>query len=158
MRNKRPRQLDGTWFAVPLLDGGYGIGLVARYSPQVGVALCYFFAPRRESLPSVGDLTDYSAKDAIRVIRVSDIGLAEAEWPQIGRAGEWIRSEWPVPTFVRKDPLCERAWKIHYSDDDPRMMLGEEPEPYESELEKASIFGDQAIVRLLTHLLTGCSA
>lgn len=38
---------EGSRFAVPLRQGGYAVGLVARVNPR-GVLLGYFFGPRHD--------------------------------------------------------------------------------------------------------------
>jgi hypothetical protein len=42
---------EGTWFAVPLHQGGYGGGVVARAKRTC--ILAYLFGPRRESIPKL---------------------------------------------------------------------------------------------------------
>jgi hypothetical protein len=45
---------EGDWFAVPLREGGFAIGVIARVMPRKeGVVLGYFFGPRRNAVPTV---------------------------------------------------------------------------------------------------------
>ncbi len=127
---------EGTWFAVPLRQGGFAVGLVARATGKGKVILCYFFGPRGISLPTLADVEQLTQREAIRVLRAGDLSLIRHEWPIIGESMTWKRSAWPMPPFVRRDLLTRKAWRVYHSDTDPNLMDREEPERYESTLEK----------------------
>jgi hypothetical protein len=55
MGSQKINYREGDWFAVPLRDGGYAVGLVARMDNRGGV-LGYFFGPRRDDVPSPSDV------------------------------------------------------------------------------------------------------
>jgi len=76
---------EGSWFAVPLRQGGFGLGLVARATEEGKVIVCYFFGPRRETVPVLADARHAKASDAVRVARVGDLFLLRGQWPIIGR-------------------------------------------------------------------------
>lgn len=103
---------EGMWFSIPL-DLPF-VGVIARSNPRGFVALVYIFsgdalAPRADVRPT----------DAVRVMRVSDLYLRSGRWKVIGESAEWDRRKWPVPAFVRKDPLrADRRWRVEYDDDD----------------------------------------
>lgn len=64
-----PRELahrEDDVFAVPLRDGGYGIGVVARRDGKRAV-LGYFFDPRYDSPPAVHNIGGLTALDAVLV-------------------------------------------------------------------------------------------
>ncbi len=145
---------EGSWFAVPLRQGGFGLGLVARATEEGKVIVCYFFGPRRETVPVLADARHAKASDAVRVARVGDLFLLRGQWPIIGRFREWTRSEWPIPPFVRRDPLSRKAWRVYYLDNDPSVIDREEPDEYDSPLEAASLLGAGAAELVLTKLLT----
>lgn len=144
---------EGTWFALPLRQGGYAVGLVARSTTKGKVILCYFFGPRLKLVPILGDIEQLKPGDAIRVVQVGDLGLIRGQWPVIGQATMWNRSEWPMPQFVRRCPLSRRAWRVFRSDTDPAVVESEEPEPYESTLESDGLHGAGSAEILLTKLL-----
>jgi hypothetical protein len=116
---------EGNWFAVPLRDGGFGVGVVARANPK-GALLGYFFGPRRTSVPSIDDVADLKAETALLVGRFGYLGLKHGTWPIIGRIGDWNRTEWPMPVFVRYEQLTGRSFAVFYDDDDPVRLLREE--------------------------------
>src|SRR5262249_45824417 len=45
---------EGTWFAVPLQNGGCGIGRIARHTVEGYVLLAYFFGPKKVNVPTPG--------------------------------------------------------------------------------------------------------
>jgi len=112
---KRPGYEEGTWFAVPLRDGGYGVGLVARKARR-GVLLGYFFGPRRRDVPKPSDVESLTPDQAILVKLFGDLGLLEGSWPIIGRSANWNRKAWPLPAFGRVVDFTGRALRIEYSD------------------------------------------
>lgn len=116
---------EGSWIAVPLRDGGWSVGLVARCDGQ-GIALGYFFGPRRETVPELADVVDLEPADAIYRKRFGDLGLIDGDWPVLGEAEDWSRAAWPVPPLARIDAEADRAWISIYADDDLR-FLGEDP-------------------------------
>ena len=146
---------EGTWFGVPLQEGGFAVGVVARATAKGKVILCYFFGPRRIAVPVLDDIERLEPSDAVRVLRVGDLGLIRGEWPIIGQTTSWKRSDWPMPPFVRRDPLSRRAWRVYHSDTDPNLIDREEPEPYESALEVEGLSGSVAAETKLTKMLIG---
>lgn len=92
---------EGDWFAVPLEDGGYAVGLIARYRRAYrGYVFCYFFGPRRSELPALSELQGLTPADAIDVMLVSDRGLLEGLYPILGSSPDWDPARWPFPLFT----------------------------------------------------------
>jgi hypothetical protein len=107
---------EGDWFAVPLRNGGFAVGLVARANPKAAL-LGYFFGPERKGIPSPDDLPGLRAKDAVLVGMFGHLGLTQGSWPTIGRLTNWDRAEWPMPVFLRVEELTGRAFNVFYADD-----------------------------------------
>lgn len=128
-----------TWFGVPLRQGGFAAGVVARVTTEGKVILCCFFGPRQAVVPELAELDRLRPREAVRVVRVGDLALIRGEWPIIGKTISWKRSDWPVPPFVRRDDLSRKAWRVQYSDADPNAIDHEEPEQYESKLERDAV-------------------
>jgi hypothetical protein len=117
VRKPRPPRInykEGDWFAVPLRDGGYAVGLVARMNGK-GIVLGYFFGPRRSEPPSLGELANLAPEEAIDVSMFGDLGLIRKEWPPIGAGPGWDRDRWPIPGFGRG--LGELYLRIEYGED-----------------------------------------
>lgn len=94
---------EGTWFGVPLHDGGYSVGLVARADGR-GSILGYFFGSEQRNLITLDDVTAFGPEDAVLVTVFGDLGLLKGVWPIIGQAKDWSRSDWPMPLFGRTVP------------------------------------------------------
>lgn len=157
MGRKRLPYKEGDWFSVPLKDGTYGVGLVAR-SPKGGkVLLGYFFGPKRATPPSVDDIARLEKEDAVLVARFGDLGLYNGEWSVVGRSGPWDRTAWPMPAFARTASTdSSRAYLTLYADDDPTQTLRETACDAEeaSRFPQDGVWGYGAIEVILTDLLS----
>jgi len=151
-----PTYSEGDWFAVPLRDGGFAVGIIARAMPRKeGVLLGYFFGPRRDEVPALEELGDLSAPDAVMIEMFGDLGLIRGEWPLLGRVNGWDRSAWPTPEFGRFEELTGRAFRVIYDDDNPNRVVREEQvDPNElAGLPKDGLSGAGAVERMLTRML-----
>lgn len=144
---------EGTWFAVPLRSKGFAVGVVARTSPGGGIVLAYFFGKKWDRPPTLGEIKGLHPEEALRVLRVGDLGLIDRTWPVLGRDPDWRRGEWPVPPFARKDDLSRRAWRVHYSDRDANLVESETPISYDTNVERDAVLGAGAAEIVLTKLL-----
>jgi hypothetical protein len=144
---------EGSWFAIPLGNGGYATGLVARLSPQGKVMLAYLFGPTHWTRPTLADVQELKPADALKVIRTGDVAVANGRWPVIGNVLDFRREEWPVPMFIRRADTLKRAWQSTYADD-PARPEREVSVPYETQgLESDSLFGYGSTELLMTKLL-----
>ncbi len=66
--------------------------MVARSDPQGVVLLGYFFGPRLASADAAV-LDDLDPANAILRVRFGALGLRNGEWPILGMAPKWDRSE-----------------------------------------------------------------
>jgi hypothetical protein len=118
---------EGTWFAFPLKNGGYGVGLVAR-SPKNGrVLFGYFFGPRREKIPGLDEVASLEPSAAVARLIFGDLGLINGEWKILGHSEAWDRNRWPMPHFAKVTDLAgyHVASKRQYSDNNPAELIGE---------------------------------
>lgn len=143
---------EGSVFLVPLRGGGYARGVVARTTVHGRVLLGYFFGPRLESAASA-NLADLDPANAILRVRFGDLGLINGEWSIVGQVPKWNRAQWPIPDFVRRDPLRKmKARIVRYSDDDPNRIEDEHPIDDGLGLEADALYGYGAIEIRLTNL------
>jgi hypothetical protein len=150
----KPLYREGSWFAVPLLDGGYAWGMVARLAPASKIMLAYLFGPRLPRPPGLAQLDTLRPEDALRVLRVGDMALASGHWPVLGESAVWQASEWPVPQFLRRAEALRRAWRVTYSDADPGRSEREEAVPFDTPgMASDSLYGYGSTELLLTRLL-----
>jgi hypothetical protein len=116
---KRIAYQEGQWFAVPLCDGGYAVGILVRGSSRTRGGLGYFFGPRSTNLPDSSDLASYHPEEAILIAWFGGLGLAEGNWPLIESDRTFRRPDWPVPSFKRISPLApEKGWLVEYDQND----------------------------------------
>jgi len=118
---KRPKYGEGDWFAVPLRDGGYATGIIARMNPN-GVLLGYFFGPRHDDVPVLADVYHLVAENACLVGKFGHLGLKDGTWPILGCLSVWDRDLWPMPVFVRYEELTGRTFHMYYGDDPNRLV------------------------------------
>ena len=117
--SRKVRYTEGEWFAVPLRDGGFATGVIARAAPRGRVLLGYFFGPRRQSLPGVGELRDFRPEWAVLVTRFGDLSLVDGTWPILGKTENWNRERWPMPDFIRTDVISGSRQRVRYDQSDP---------------------------------------
>ncbi len=145
---------EGTWFAIPLREGGYATGRVARHSPNGEIILAYFFGPKRETIPALEELEQVASDSAIKIAQVGALGIIEGSWPVVGDLPSWEREKWPIPVFIRRDDIGKMAWRVVYADDNPNWVVSEERIPYESSgYERDSLLGAGAAEIILTQML-----
>jgi hypothetical protein len=146
---------EGDVFAVSLRGGGFALGVVARAPKQGKILLGYFFRHRFATVPTANEVPKLRPEDAIKVVRFGDLFLMGGDWPIISHLADWKSEEWPVPKFVRHDPLSKKAWLISYADADPSIEIGEERCEFEiMNYERASLLGAGAVELALTKLLS----
>jgi hypothetical protein len=141
---------------VPLNNGGFARGVIARARPKGRLLLGYFFGPRIEG-PNEVSLLDLDPTQPLIRLTFGDLGLNNGTWPIVGTVPDWDRTKWPMPNFVRRDPISQRAWLVEYSDQDPSVLIAEYPTEYDSPLLTDSTYGCGAVEIELTQLL-GCAA
>jgi hypothetical protein len=146
---------EGSVFLIPLRDGGVARGVVARTAPKGRVLLGYFFGPRLEREVSA-TLDDLSPDRALASIRFGDLRLIKRQWKVIGSVPNWHRAEWPMPNFVRRDPISGKAWLVRYSDVDPLHSVSEPLSNYDDfgGLASDGLYGAEAAERWISKLLS----
>ncbi len=71
---------EGDWFAVPLGNDRYGVGVIARAAPRGKILLGYFFDRFFQGIPQLSRLEDLTPDKAIEVVRFGDLSLFNREW------------------------------------------------------------------------------
>jgi len=104
----------GTTFLVPLRDGGFALGVLAR-ADENGSALGYFFGPRVSGVDEV-ELDRIDPGDALLVGMFGDLELIRGNWPVVGKVRGWSSDRWPIPPMSRIDEKAGRAWLSTYDD------------------------------------------
>jgi hypothetical protein len=154
MASRKVNYSEGDWFAVPLLDGDHGLGVIARVGAR-GVLLGYFFGPRFHEIPKLQEVPPLKPRQAALVALFGDLHLIEGTWQILGRREGWRRERWPAPPFGRVNEVDNAAWKVWYSEEDLTTILEEEECEIEeaAELPPDSLLGAGAVEIVLTRCL-----
>lgn len=153
---RKVKYSEGTWFAIPLREGGFALGLVARATPKGPQILAYLFGPKRDGMPTLAQTADLRASSAVKVLRAGDLHLLDGRWKVLGESSDFRREEWPFPRFVRNEEIGRRSWVVEYAEDDPGRVVAEVPVEFgSSTLERDSLYGAGAVEIVLTRLLGG---
>ncbi|MCC6552145.1 MAG: immunity 26/phosphotriesterase HocA family protein [Polyangiaceae bacterium] len=101
----------GTAFLVPLRDGGFALGVLAR-ADKKGSAFGYFFGPRVSSAAEVR-LDRVVPEDALLVGMFGDLEIIRGNWPIIGKIDTWSPDRWSMPPYrgstrMLAEPGCRR--------------------------------------------------
>ena len=117
---KKKNYGEGDWFGVPLKQGGYALGIIARSSHKSPSCLGFFFGSIYVNLPTIEKTQLLQAKNAVLIAWFGDLGLINGAWPIIGPSVKFDKKGWPVPLFKRIDNLdSNRGWLIEYPQDEP---------------------------------------
>lgn len=143
----------GTCFAVPLDDGGFAYGIVARLNGK-GIVLGYFFAPRVSGVEKSIDIAGFSANDAVFICRFGDLGLIKNEWIIINELPDWNPAEWPIPPFFKLDAVDPTQAYLEYYDDNLARLREEKVSPeLKDKYPRDGLYGYGAVEKALNHIL-----
>jgi hypothetical protein len=147
---------EGDWFAVPLREGGFAVGVVARTN-QKGGMFGYFFGPKRAEVPALEDVAGLAPADAVLVGTFGDLGLIRGTWPLLGPCPHWERDRWPMPPLIRYEELTGRSFRVYYADDDPNHVIREEQIPPGATRDgpEDGLMGAGFVEKRLTRVLAG---
>ena len=147
---------EGTLFAIPLRNGGFAVGLIARATKKGPWVLAYLFGPKRDAIPTLSQVSELDPSSAIKIARISDLHLINGTWPILGRSSDFRRSRWPFPRFLRSDEIGRRAWAIEYAEDDPGCEIAQHPIAFgTSQLDDDAGCGAGFVEVVLTKILGG---
>src|SRR5579883_1033561 len=159
MARRKRNYREGDVFAVPLRNGEYAIGIVARFS-RGGIALGYFFGPRLEHLPQISEIKNLAPQNAVLIRLFGDLGLLNEEWPILGSIAGGNGCNWPIPKFCHPNGDDQQTYSLLTYN--PK-QLGNPVQVETISQEEANFYpedglsGYGAIEIRLTHLLPGQS-
>lgn len=96
---KRPYR-PGDWFAIPLGDGRYAVGIVARGTRKAIAG--YVFGDYFQGVPSQHQLAELDASRALWSGSFGDRAMVEDRWPVIGGHATFASNEWPLEPAYRR--------------------------------------------------------
>jgi hypothetical protein len=111
---KKIKLKEGDVFAVPLLQGGYCIGIVAREYKTI--RLGYFFNKVYSILPEEITKSIADINNIIFIGKFSTNGLNESDWILLKRSFTFKKAEWPIPLFKMQHPITEKYYSVLYDE------------------------------------------
>ncbi len=144
---------EGSVFLVPLEQGGYATGLVARHAPKGKLVLGYFFGPHLKEMKDFS-FSNIRTGNVLHCKRFGDLGLIEGHWLVMGQLPDWKRENWPMPVF-KKFNVASNIFDalLYYDDDDPGKLIKEEAFNGETNLPEAGLAGYGFIEKKLSDIL-----
>lgn len=94
---------EGDWFAVPLTNTQFAVGLVARADRHMHEILGYFFGDVFAAVPVLSKEPAYSPADAVLVGWVGERGIVYGTWPFVLKGCGIDKQTWRVPVFAQRD-------------------------------------------------------
>ena len=135
---KKIKYQEGDVIAVPLQNGGYATGLVARTNSK-GVVFGYFFGPKLNAISDISVNSKFQPEDAILVSQFGDNSVHGKSWSIVGNLPNYSPDIWKLPFFYRQamgdnyytiteynDQLdCIKEWKVQLDDPSLKNMLSD---------------------------------
>ncbi|MDR1141258.1 MAG: immunity 26/phosphotriesterase HocA family protein [Planctomycetaceae bacterium] len=145
---------EGDCFLVPLENGSYVRGVVARFSGD-GKVFSFFFLPKYEHIADA-IVDDYlTPVNSLYVGFHSDLGLLDNRWKVFGKISPWIREDWVLPVLGFTDPTLGKWGELRYYDEITLQMCRQERVPIEKviNLPNDGCAGDGYIEGRITHII-----
>lgn len=157
MSTKRITYSEGQWFAIPLSEGYYGLGVIVRGFYKSKGGLGYFFGPKYASIDNIHTVPS-TPIDAILVAWFGDLGIINGRWPLLNIPFGFRKEDWPVPAFKRLDYVNRNyGWLVEYEQENPIFARSERevylPISQIRSLPEESSFGYEALEIQLSKLL-----
>jgi hypothetical protein len=149
-RKSKRKLREGTFFGVPLMKGGYCLGIIARQNK--GIALGYFFNKIYSDVPSI-NIADAEKNKVILIAKFSGLEIEEGAWPIIETDTKFCREEWPIPVMKMEDPLRSKFYGVLYDEtllSDIRVGITEEEA---ARMFKYGLYGSIALQKKLESLI-----
>lgn len=107
---------EGSFFAIPLRDTTFAVGLIIRINDSS--VLGHFLNKKFIEIPDPHQISKlFLSLENIALTRIfGSRGLDKRRWPVFGKMDQWKREVWNVPVFGKKDALADYYFKIHYDD------------------------------------------
>jgi Immunity protein 26 len=112
---------EGTFFSVPLEDGRFAVGIIARRSPKKGKYsghFGYYWGPYKDINSCIAELKKLTADNALIRFNCGGLYLHSGRWKVLGQKQPWFRSEWPFPDFYQNAPGTNVYHRVRYDEDD----------------------------------------
>lgn len=142
---KRELSRPGTWIGIPLPNGGFALGLIARRAEsrkRSRKIFVYLFGPRSNDLSDLKSYLNRAASECLRFGFTWDQEVLTGRWPVIGKVEDFRPDDWPIPLLKRGPfgggPDYKRRFTLYKMEDDlsaerlhgPQEQLIDDPGQY----------------------------
>lgn len=104
----------GSLFACPFPRGGWGAGLVVRWTEDDPIGLravvLYGFDGVHERQPTFEDVASKTIYDAVHIGHSQCHPLRKGQWPVLGKLPGFKLDDWPEPAAIRDERLQRVSW------------------------------------------------
>jgi hypothetical protein len=119
--------VEGDCFLVPLENGGYVRGVVARCNGSIiHKVFSFFFLPKYEHIADAVVDNYLTPVNSLYVHFHTDLGLLDNRWKIIGKISPWIRENWALPVFGFTDLTLGKWGELRYYDEKTLQMCRQE--------------------------------
>ena len=144
---------EGTIFALKLRTEGFAIGIVTKISKsRNGIIVAWFSDKRFKEIPDLAEIeliVNFTFK-----WRIGDLSLIDNTWFILGKKQNFKSEDWPVPAFINKDPISNKAWEVKYKENDIETIQSETLTDFSREdLDRDSLLGAGAVELRLDKLV-----
>ncbi|MEJ2711045.1 MAG: immunity 26/phosphotriesterase HocA family protein [Anaerolineales bacterium] len=158
MKKNNIHYSEGQWFAVPLRQDGYALGIIVRGSYKTKGGLGYFFGPKYEEVPGDRATWEKHPREALLIARFGDLGIVRGSWPLIQSTRPFSEEEWPIPKFGMEVPLPPgKGFIREYEQDSSGALICIRQTPVDADkiqkFPKDTVMGGGAVEIKLTKLL-----
>jgi Immunity protein 26 len=148
MKIKVPKPVEGEAFAVPMQDGRYAIGVIARVETKrprkpYGIYV-YFFAPYNSKERLHKCLPRLTAKNYVARLNTSALDIYDGIWTRIGMLPEWNKPDWPFPEFYVQNDFTKKFFKRVLSETDLISYAQQYPIDEIKDLEEDTLHGSES--------------
>jgi hypothetical protein len=152
MKKKKIKVKEGDVFAVPLRQGGYGIGIITREHKTITMG--YFFKTIYTEPPVQVPESILRKENVALIVKFSSMGIENGEWPLLETEFIFKREDWPIPVLMMQHPLTEKYYAVVYDEtliNEERYLITEQEA---KKLFSHGLFGYGALEKKLSTLLS----
>ena len=124
---KRRNYEEGDWFAIPLNQGGYSLGRIARIGSRGGVLLGFFYKTYYHIPPPLDAYAGLTPDAVVLIQHFCNPGLRDLTWPVLAKSPLWNRADWSWTEFGYIDAVDpNQAFRRTYDPNDPFTMISQQ--------------------------------
>lgn len=121
---KKLNYAEGDCFSVPLREGSFALGVIARMNSK-GVVFGYFFGPKVDDVGLL-DPTSIELDSHVLMGQFGDLGFLKGDWKVVGKVADWSRDTWVMPPCLRWESGESKAMLCTYDENSLKAIAEKE--------------------------------